>query len=241
MIFIKKRRYKPIYKKFLVLKQNVLNSKKFYNFKRRKWKNLISQLKRIEKKYPSQYKLYDHTLYFLPKYSNSFKNNFRYNLRLKQKLKIIYGKLLKRYLKKRISYILTNFFLKQKQVNSSLNVFSFFENRLDVILYRSYFVPSIKIARQLIIHKHITVNKVIATSPLKSLKIGDIIEISIKFHKRIARMIPLTTLQSIPPKYLQINYRTFQILLLSKITKTNNTITYPFWLDLSTFAKCFKN
>nr|YP_010377299.1 ribosomal protein S4 [Odontella aurita]QYB22948.1 ribosomal protein S4 [Odontella aurita] len=241
MIFIKNRRYKPIYKKFLALRQNVLNSDKFFLFNRRKWKNLISQLERLQKKYPQEYKLYDHTLYFLPKYSNSFKNNFRYNLRLKQRLKLVYSKLLKRYLKKHISSILTKNNLNKTQKNNSLNVLEFFENRLDVILYRSYFVPSIKIARQLILHKHITINKVLVTNPLKKLKVGDIIEISTKFHKKIAQKIQISEFHFIPPKYLQINYKTFQILIVSKLNKINSSILYSFWFDLPTFAKCFKN
>ena len=64
MIFTKNRRYKPFFKKFLALKQNVLHSNKLYKFRRRKWKNLIEQLTRLDKKFPKKYVLYDHTALF---------------------------------------------------------------------------------------------------------------------------------------------------------------------------------
>jgi ribosomal protein S4 len=241
MIYKKNRRYKPIYKKFLALKETVLYSEKILKFKRRKWKDLISQLERLRKKNPPKYKLYDHTLYFLPKYSNYFKNNFRYNLKLKQRLSLIYGKLLKRYLKKKIFSILTAENQSKLLRDKSLKVLEFFENRLDTLLYRSHFVSNIKIARQLILHKHITINDIIITKPLTKLNIGDTIEISPTFHNRIAHNIRTFNFHFIPPKYLQINYKTFQILVVSRIDRINNATIYPFWLDFPTFIQSLKN
>ena len=239
MIFTKNRRYKPIFKKFLALKQNVLYSNKLYKFRRRKWKNLIEQLTRLNKKFPKEYVLYDHTAYFLPYYSNYFKNNFRYNLQLKQRLKLIYVKLLKRFLKKKLHNILIKQTVKQNKTNNILNIVEFFENRLDAILYRSFFTSNIRIARQLILHKHVTVNKSLVTNPIKSLNSGDLIEISPKYHKEISKNI-LQGPQQITPKYLHINYRTFQILILEKISKTNTAGLHSFWLDLPTITKSCK-
>ena len=65
MIFTKNRRYKPIFKKFLALKQNVLYSNKLYKFIRRKWKNLIEQLTRLNKKFPKRIcTLRPHSIFF---------------------------------------------------------------------------------------------------------------------------------------------------------------------------------
>ena len=45
MIFIKKRRHKPLYKKFLNLRKNVQNRRKLLKFKKRKWQKLVNYLK----------------------------------------------------------------------------------------------------------------------------------------------------------------------------------------------------
>ena len=240
MVHIKNRRYKPIYKKFISLKQNILHFDKIFTFKKRKWQNFIIKLSRNQEKHPREFKLYDHSLYFLPKYSNFFKNSFRYNLRLKQSLQLIYNKLLKRHLKTKIFYIFNRQNLNKTYSNMCFQTLELFENRLDTLLYRCEFVSSIKIARQLIIHKHININKKLANQPSQQLKIGDIIEISIKFSKRAASNIQLSTKRGIPPKYLEVNYRTLQIMFVSKINMSNTTKVFPFWIDLNTFIKYLK-
>lgn len=238
---IKNRRYKPIYKKFISLKQNMLQFDKLFKFNKRKWQNLIQKLSRIQEKHPREFKLYDHYLYFLPKFSDFFKNSFRYNLSLKQSLRLIYGKLLERYLKTKIFYIFNKQNLNKNYTNICFQTFDLFENRLDTLLYRSEFAPSIKIARQLVLHKHININKKLAQQPAQQLKIGDIVEISNKLSKKAASNIKLSTKQAIPPKYLEVNYRTFQIMFVSKINVTNTAKLVPFWIDWNTFIKHFKN
>lgn len=240
MVHIKNRRYKPVYKRFIALKNNLLYLDKLFKFNKRKWQNLISQLRRIQNKHPREFKLYDHSLYFLPKYSDFLKNSFRNKLRLKQGLRLIYGKLLERYLKTKIFNIFNKQNLNKNYNNTCLQTFELFENRLDTLLYRSEFAPSIKIARQLILHKHININKKIATQPSQQLKIGDMVKISNKFTTRAASNIQVSTKQAIPPKYLEINYRTFQIMCVSKITQVNTSKVFPFWINMNTFIKHFK-
>jgi len=241
MIYIKKRRYKPIYKKFLNLKQNVLNSQKLLGFKKRKWKKLISYIQRRQTEFGQDYKLYDHNIYFLPKYSYSFNNKFRYNLQLRQRLKLFYGKLLKRYMKKQILSIVKNSFVTKKPTIRNKNILKLFENRLDTILYRAHFTPNIKIARQLIIHRHISVNDKLIQSPLHQLKPGDAIKISTKIHKQFAyNLLYESSLWPLPPKYLQINYRIFQIRIINEIETVNITSSLPFWFDVNTIVKSLK-
>ena len=98
MLTIKKRRYKPLYKKFLNLKQNVQNRPRLLKFKKRKWKKLIEFLLRVQNRRPGKFKLYDYQRY--PLLTFSFKNNFRYKLHTKQKISYFYVVLSKKYLKK---------------------------------------------------------------------------------------------------------------------------------------------
>lgn len=241
MVFAKNRRYKPFYKKFIRLKQNLGSFKKVFNFKRRKWQQLILQWNRIQDKNPREFQFYDHFLYFLPKYSNSLKNSFRYNLRLKQSLQTIYGKLLIRRIKSDLSFIFKNRNLTKTNTSLNLNIIKLFENRLDTLLFRSNFAPNIKIARQLILHKHVTVNKKLTQKSSQKIEPGDLVKISDKYQKQIAGNICRLGHFKTPPKYLQINYRTFQMLLMSTITMTNVSSLLPFWLDLNSFVKRFRN
>jgi hypothetical protein len=50
MFFTKKRRYKPLYKKFLRLKKNIQNRKKLLRFKKKKWQVLRYSILKYKKK-----------------------------------------------------------------------------------------------------------------------------------------------------------------------------------------------
>lgn len=65
-MFKKTNKYKPIYKKFLRLKENVQNKniQKFINFKRNKWRFFIKNLL----KFNYRKKKYFNDFFFLPKF-----------------------------------------------------------------------------------------------------------------------------------------------------------------------------
>lgn len=248
MSSIKKRRYRPLYKNFLNLNQNIQNRQKLLKFKKRKWKTF---LEKISKK-PQIIKLdnlrvvwtpvpvYDQNLYFLPEFTNSFKNKFRYNLQTKQRLSMFYGVLSKKYLKTIVKSSLNQSKLTKNKINSNLFLIELLENRIDTILYRSHFVSSIRSARQLISHKQVFVNKKLITNKSFKLKNGDLIELSPKIHRFIEQNVSVSKFWPIPPKYLQINYKTCQILFLGNIKFIDFSIQFPFWLDLNSFIKHYE-
>ena len=154
MIYIKKYRHKPIYKKFVGLKKNVQNRQKVVKFKKRKWINLIFTINKQSKikKYNCYYKFYNQTVYNVSKFNNFFSKNYKQNLITKKIFNLFYGSLKKKYLKQMV----INSGKKSNQINNKINAQKFLniylEKRLDVILLRSNFVLSIKNARQLITH-----------------------------------------------------------------------------------------
>ena len=252
--YIKKQRYKPLYKKFLKLRKNVQNRQKLIrnkdnlNFKKRKWQNLVTYLqkyynrkvRRFKNIYIKKFRIYDHYRYFVPKFGNSFKNKFRYRLQIKQRLSLFYGELLEKYLKKKIKLSLK----KKKSLRKSLNPIFYFieilETRLDTILYRAHFTLSIRNAQQLISHGHIYVNDIVVKSSSYNLKKGDLIRINPKINHLIKTNTIKTNFWPLPPKYLQINYRTLQILYSDEIVFNNMSIQYTFWLDLNTIMTYYK-
>ena len=240
----KKRRHKPLYKNFIALRKNIQNRKRLdlLKFKKKKWKSLISYLKRLQLRRKKKFRMYDINRYFLPKFFNSFKRKYKYNLQTKKKFKLFYGGLLKNYIKNQV-----NFTSKQKNkfLKNSINFNSFFlnllERRLDIVLYRAHFALSVQVARQLISHRHIKVNNKITTDNSYLLKKGDLIKIESSGLKLVEFNIQNSYLWPLPPKYLNINYKILQIIFNNdEVSYQNFSTLFPFQLDLYTIIKYYK-
>ena len=244
MIYIKKYRYKPLYKKLLKLRKNVQNRKKLLNFKKQKWEKFNFYLKnqsKFSKRRNRYYKIFDQYSYYNSKFSNYFSRKYKYNLQTKQRLNFFYGGLREKYLRSVYEQSLQ----KSKSSHVNLNSKNFFiemlEKRLDSVLLRSHFVLSIRNANQLISHGHVFVNGKVVKKKSFLLKQGDIITFSPKIYSLIIFYIASSDLWPIPPKYLEINYRLFTIILIDDIKYTNITTNFPFWLDLNTVLKYYEN
>lgn len=238
---IKKNRYKPLYKKFALLRQNVQNRNKIYKFKRKKWQNLLKYLLKL-KNSERKFRMYDHNIYYKPKFTFYLNNTFRFNLQTKKRFNIFYGYFTEKYLKNSMKKVL-KYFKNNKSFNYFLNTKSCFieilESRIDSILYRSHFVLSIRNARQLISHGQVFINNKKVKSSSYCVKKGDLISINIKSHYLISNCLNSSRCWPLPPKYLLINYKTYQITIISEIKYTNIIFHFPFWLDTNSIIKYY--
>jgi small subunit ribosomal protein S4 len=75
------------------------------------------------------------------------------------------------------------------------------ETRLDNVVYRLGFAPSRAAARQLVLHKHVTVNGRVANVPSMILKVGDVIAVRDRPRSRdlAARGVEAATTSQMPP------------------------------------------
>jgi small subunit ribosomal protein S4 len=258
MFYIKKQRHKPLYKQFIRLrknvqcrrilqtdKNNILNQKKYHKtfkrkFKKQKWKLFIKNFEKLLKYPKKSYRMYDYNLYHISRFNNYFKRKFANKLIVKKNLGLFYGNLTVKYLKKQIY----NALIKTAYSRKSFGNFNFFlikilESRLDTVLYRSFFTLSMRSARQFIKHGHILVNKNIIRTSSFILKKGDLIEVNPKYHTLIKKNISFLHIWPIPPTYLLINFRTFQILFYGNIEDSNLAIQFPFWIDINTVIKYY--
>ena len=91
-------------------------------------------------------------------------------LREKQKVKRMYGVLEKQF---------RNYYLKSARMkgNTGENLLNLLESRLDNVVYRMGLSNSRRGARQLVSHRHITVNGEIVNIPSFNLKPGDVIAV----------------------------------------------------------------
>lgn len=239
---VRKKRHKILYKNFVLLKKNVQNRRKLnrLKFKRRKWKNLITHLNRLQFRRKKKFIAYDINRYFLSKIFNSFKYKYNYILQTKKKFKFFYGGMTENYLKKQVKFVLK----KKNSLKYFINHNSFFlnriETRLDIVLYRAHFALSVRSAKQLILHKHVKVNKKLVTNYSYFLSKNDLIEISKNF-KLVKSNVQNSNIWPLPPKYLNINYKNLQIVFANNNFDYQNYSTYfPFQLDLHTIIKLYK-
>lgn len=88
----------------------------------------------------------------------------------KQKVKYIYGVLEKQF---------ANLFDKaaRKEGITGENLLKFLESRIDNAVYRLGIAPTRRAARQLVLHKHITVNGEVVNIPSYSLQPGDVVAV----------------------------------------------------------------
>ena len=98
-------------------------------------------------------------------------SDFGVQLRAKQKLKGSYGDITEKQFKR----IYTE--ASRMKGDTSANLIGLLESRLDAVVYRAKFVPTIFAARQFINHGHVKVNGRRTNIGSARLKVGDVIEI----------------------------------------------------------------
>ena len=101
-------------------------------------------------------------------------SDFGIQLRAKQKLKGYYGDVTEKQFK--ASYIEA----ARMKGDTGQNLIGLLEQRLDMIVYRAKFAPTIFAARQLVSHGHIRVNGVKCNIASRRVRVGDIISLGNK-------------------------------------------------------------
>jgi len=101
-------------------------------------------------------------------------SDFGVQLRAKQKLKGYYGDITEKQFKR-------NYFdATSMKGDASQNLIGLLERRLDMVVYRAKFAPTIWAARQLVSHGHVRVNGVRCNIASRRVDVGDIVELGAK-------------------------------------------------------------
>jgi small subunit ribosomal protein S4 len=131
-------------------------------------------------------------------------------LRAKQRLKFYYGNISEKQ-------FFNLFQLASKTKGDvSENFIALLESRLDAIVYRANFVPTVFAARQFVNHKHVTVNGSIVNIPSYRVKIGDVVQVREKSRNLTIVMDSLQKMERDIPSYLQLNKDTLSIQMTTK-------------------------
>ena len=101
-------------------------------------------------------------------------SDFGIQLRAKQKLKGYYGDVTEKQFKKTFTEA------ARMKGDTSQNLIGLLERRLDMVVYRAKFAPTIWAARQIVNHGHIRVNGVKCNIASRRINVGDIVELGSK-------------------------------------------------------------
>jgi small subunit ribosomal protein S4 len=142
--------------------------------------------------------------------SRTRSTDYGLQLKAKQRLKFYYGNISEKQFRNwfELAY--------KTKGDVSENFISMLESRLDTIIYRANFVPSVFAARQFVNHKHVMVNGKTVNISSYRLKIGDVVQVRQKSRDLTIVMESLQKKERDIPVYLDLNADDRSIKLLSR-------------------------
>ena len=126
--------------------------------------------------------------------------DFGTQLKAKQKLKGYYGNISEKQFRK---YYAEAIRLKG---DSSDNLIGLLERRLDAVVYRAKFVPTVFAARQFVNHGHIRVNGRRVNIPSYLVKPGDVIEIKESSKQAVTVLEAVGLAERDVPEYYEVDH-----------------------------------
>ncbi len=127
-------------------------------------------------------------------------SDFGVQLRAKQKLKGYYGNITEK------QFLRVYKEASRLKGSTSEQIIGLLERRLDALVYRSKFVPTVFAARQFVSHGHVAVNGRRVTIPSYRVRIGDVVEVRDK-GKQMALVIEATQSgERDVPDYLEVDH-----------------------------------
>lgn len=127
-------------------------------------------------------------------------SDFGQQLKAKQKLKGYYASVSERQF--RAIYAEAS----RLKGSTSEHIIGLLERRLDAIVYRSKFVPTVFAARQFVSHGHVKVNGQRVTVPSYRIKIGDVIEVTEKAKQLALVLEAANSAERDVPDYLTVDH-----------------------------------
>src|SRR5919204_3732142 len=150
-------------------------------------------------------------------------SDFGTQLMAKQRLKGYYGNIGERQFRRIYEEA------ARRRGDTGENLVALLERRLDTLVYRAKFVPTVFAARQFVSHGHIKVNGKRVTIPSYRVKVGDVIEVKDK-SKQLAALLEATALaERDVPDYIEVDHSKMTA-KLSRVPQLNE-VPYPVQME----------
>ena len=131
-------------------------------------------------------------------------SDFGIQLAAKQRLKGYYGNITEKQFRRTYDEAV------RRRGDTSENLIGLLERRLDAVVYRLKFVPTVFAARQFISHGHILVNGKKVNIPSYRLVEGDTIQLREKSREIPQVLEAIDSVERDVPEYLQVEYKTMK-------------------------------
>jgi len=127
-------------------------------------------------------------------------SDFGIQLRAKQKLKGYYGDLTEKQFRRIYGEAVRH------KGDTGENLVGFLERRLDAVVYRAKFVPTVFAARQFVNHGHVEVNGVRTNIPSYRVKEGDVITLRSKAKDMALVLEAVQSAERDTPDYIDVDH-----------------------------------
>lgn len=137
-------------------------------------------------------------------------SDYGVQLRAKQRLKFYYGNISEK------QFFNTFTLASKSKGDVSENFIALLESRLDAVVYRANFVPTVFAARQFVSHKHVSVNGKTVNIASYRVKVGDVVQVREKSRKLAIVIDSIQKMERDIPSYLQLDKDNYSIKLSAK-------------------------
>lgn len=128
-------------------------------------------------------------------------SDFGLQLAAKQKLKGYYGNISERQFRRYYDEAV------RRQGDTSENLIGILERRLDAVVYRMKFVPTVFAARQFVSHGHVRVNGKRVNIPSYLIKDNDVVEVKEKSRDMALVLEAVESAERDIPDYVDVDYK----------------------------------
>ncbi len=144
--------------------------------------------------------------------------DFGTQLKAKQKVKGYYGNISEKQFRKYYAEA-----IRQKG-DSSQNLVGLLERRLDAVVYRAKFVPTVFAARQFVNHGHVRVNGRRVNIPSYQVKVGDVIEVKESSKQLVTVLEAVQLAERDVPDYFEVDHSK----MTAKMTRVPGLTEVPY-------------
>ena len=126
-------------------------------------------------------------------------SDFGLQLRAKQKLKGYYGNLTEKQFSRTYAEA------ARRKGNTAETLIGLLEARLDAVVYRAKFVPTVFAARQFVNHGHVTVNGKRVNIASSRVKVGDVVQVRERSRNMALVLEALQSAERDTPDYIEVD------------------------------------
>ncbi|MBL8884388.1 MAG: 30S ribosomal protein S4 [Hyphomicrobium sp.] len=150
-------------------------------------------------------------------------SDFGQQLKAKQKLKGYYASISERQFRKIYDEA------SRAKGSTSEHIIGLLERRLDALVYRAKFVPTVFAARQFVSHGHVTVNGQRVTIPSYRVRIGDVVEVREKARQLALVLEAIKSGERDVPDYVDADHNKMTAKLVR--VPTLSDVPYPVTME----------